>query len=93
MYLHDMPDIRPCNTNSSLETRRAFDPLKIHSIFECFRFRNPKQITSDADNATLIDTGKPPITLGAFSTISKANEGKSKIPHCHFLDKSHMDIV
>ena len=93
MHLTDMPDIQPYNTASQSETRQAFDPLKLHRIFGCCRLCNPKHITSTAENATLIDTGKTPTTTGAFATTPKANEGKSKIYHCHFLDKVHMDIV
>ena len=88
-----MSDIRPCDTASPSEIRHAFDPLNIHHIFICCCFCNLKHITSAADNVTLIDTGKPPTTLGAFTTIPKSNKGKSKLPHYHFLEKFHMDIV
>ena len=33
MHLHNMPDVYPCNTASSLDTRHAFDPLNLHRIF------------------------------------------------------------
>ena len=87
MHLHDMPDIRPCNTTSPSDTRQAFDPLKLHRIFGCCWFRNPNHINSAADNATLIETIEPPTTLGALATTPKSNKGKSKLPHHHFLDK------
>ena len=72
MHLHDMPDIRPCNTRSPSDTRQSFGPLKLHQIFGCCRFRNPKHITSAADNATPIKNGEPPTTLGAFTTTPKS---------------------
>ena len=87
IHLPDMPDILPCNTTSPSNTRQTFKPLKIHQIFGCCRFRNPKHINSAAHNATLVDTGKPPATIGSFSTVPKVNEGKSKHRHCHFLEK------
>ena len=76
MQLHNMPDIRPCNTAHPSDTRQAFDPLNLHQIFRSCQFRNPNHITSAADNATIIDNGKPPTALGAFSTIPQSNEGK-----------------
>ena len=66
-----MPDICPYDTTSPSDTRRAFDLLKFHRIFRCRRFLNPKHITSDADNATLINTGEPPTTLGTFATATR----------------------
>ena len=71
MHLQYMPDILPYDTAFLSDTRKAFDLLRLHQIFGCCHFRNPKHITSSANNATLIDTGEPPITLGAFTTISK----------------------
>ena len=73
MHLHTILDVRTCDTATPSDTMCAFDPLKIHHIFRRRRFRNPKHITSAADNATLIDTGKPPTTLGAFANIPKLN--------------------
>ena len=93
MHLHTIPDVRPCDTAPPLDTGFAFDPLKIHRIFGYRRFRNPNHINSAANNATLIDAGKPPTTLGAFTNIPKSNEGTTKLPHCHFLEKFHTDIV
>ena len=68
MHLQDMPDIRPCETASLSDTRQSFDPLNLHRLFGCRHFRNPKHTTSAANNTTLIDTRKPPTTLGAFTT-------------------------
>ena len=93
IHLIDMPYIHPCNTASLSYTKQAFYSLKLHRIFGCLHFRNPKPITSADKNATVIDTGEPPTTPGAFAIIPKSNEGKSKILHLHFLEKSHMDIV
>ena len=76
MHLTNMPDIRPCNTASPPDTKQAFYPLKLHRIFFCSRFHNPKHIASAAAyNTTLVDTNKPPTPLGTFSTILKSNEG------------------
>ena len=50
MHLAYMPDIFPCNTASSSDTMRAFNPLKLHHIFGCRHFRNSTHITSAADN-------------------------------------------
>ena len=93
MHLHTILDVRTCDTATPSDTMCAFDPLKIHHIFRRRRFRNPKHITSAAKNATLTETGKPPTTLGTFATTPKENEGTSKSPHHHFLDKVHMEIV
>ena len=49
MHFTDMPYIRPCNTASPSESQKYFDPLKLHHIFGCHRFQNPKHITSTAD--------------------------------------------
>ena len=68
MHLHNMPDICPCDTTYPSDTRRYFNPINIHIIFGCRQFRNPKHIASDNNNATPIGTGKPPTTLGAFTT-------------------------
>ena len=87
-----MPDIRPYDTASPSETRRSFEPLKFHRIFSCHWFCNTKHITSATNNATLIDTGKNPTTFVAFATTPKANEGKSKPLHRHFLEKCPIDI-
>ena len=73
MHLKDMIDIRPCGIASISDTRRAFDLLKIQHIFGCRHLRNPNNINSSSDNTTLIDTGEPPTTLGAFASIPKAN--------------------
>ena len=93
MHLHTMPDFRPCNTASPSYTMCAFGPIKLHCIFGCCRFCNPKHITPAANNGNLIDTGEPPTTLSTFTTTPKANEGTSKLPHCHFLDKIHINII
>ena len=76
MHLQNMTDICPCNTASLSDTRQSFYPLNIHRIFGCFHFHNLNQITSAANNATLVDTRKPPTTLGAFAFIPKSNKGK-----------------
>ena len=71
MHLQDIPDIHPCNTASLSDIRLAFDPFKIHCIFGCRHFFNPKHITPAAENSTLIYTCKPPTAIGAFAAITK----------------------
>ena len=93
LYLIDMPDICPCKTASPSDTQRTFEPLKLHRIFGCCQFRNPKYITSAEDDATLIDAGELHATLNACATIPKVNEGISKLRHDHFLETFYMDIV
>ena len=73
MNLHNMPYICSCDTAYPSDTRRVFDPLKLHYIFGFCCCCNPKHITSAVDNATLIGTGETPTALSTFSTIPKAN--------------------
>ena len=92
MHVHNMPEVCLCNTASPSDTKRSFDTPKIHRIFGCRHFRNPKHIISATNNVILINTGKTPTTLGAYATTPKANKGTSKLPHCHFLEKFHKNI-
>ena len=81
MHLTDIPYIRLCDNAAPSDTKRSFDPLKIHRVFGCCRFRNPTHITYVTDNITLIDTREPPTTFSAFSTTPKVNKGKPKSHH------------
>ena len=88
IQLQDITDIHPCDTASLSDTSQVFDPLKLQLIFSCRHFRKTRHITSAANNSTPVDTIETPTTIGAFATIPKAKEGKSKTPYRHFLENS-----
>ena len=89
----ELPDFCMCDTDSPPDSLRIFDNLKLHRISGCRRFHNPCHITKATNNATLIDTGDLPNTLGEFTTITKEDAGKLAYTYPKFLDKVHMDII
>ena len=88
-----LPPIRPENTPAPCESRTLFDPLKLHKIFGCRRFKNQQHIIAASQNATLLKTGEFPVSLGSFTTIPNPPAGKTSKKRRKYLDKVHLDIV
>ena len=82
-----LPPVPPYATPAAAESRTTFDPLKLHRIFGCRRFRNQEHITSASRNAKLINTGVLPSTIGNFATITNPARGKPIKKRRHYLDK------
>jgi hypothetical protein len=80
-------------TPSAVEHRTEFDPLKLHRIFGCRRFRNLKHVTAASQNATLLSTGELPATIGDYATINNPPHGKPLRTRRRYLEKCHMDII
>jgi hypothetical protein len=89
----NLPPIPPYATPSPSETRTKFDPLTLHRIFGCRRFRNQEHVTSASLNGQLLHSGEFPTTIGDFATITNPPRGKPIKKRRRFLDKVHMDIV
>ena len=88
-----MPLIRPCDAPGLSDTRRQFSDLKLHRIFGCRQFRNPSDLVDAAADASLLQGGERPPTLGDTSTMAKRKKGKSITKFRKYLDKVHLDIV
>eukprot|EP00804_Cyclotella_cryptica_P022103 CCRYP_011581-RA/>CCRYP_011581-RA protein AED:0.10 eAED:0.05 QI:0/0/0/1/0/0/6/0/1337 len=88
-----LPPVPPHATPAAIESRTTFDPLKLHRIFGCRRFKNQQHATSASKNATLLQTGELPTTIGDFTTINNPPRGKLIKKRRQFLNKVHMDIV
>lgn len=88
-----LPPVPPANTPGPAEKRTTFDPLKLHHIFGCRRFRNQQHVIAASANAKLIKQGELPATLGDYTTINKPDKGKPLTKQRNYLDKIHMDIV
>jgi hypothetical protein len=95
--LHDnptsLPPVPPSATPSASESRTTFDPLKLHCIFGCRRFKNPNHVIAASQNATLLSSGELPPTLGDFTTINNPPCGKPIKKHRKYLEKVHVDII
>jgi hypothetical protein len=91
--INNLPPVPPSATPSAVEHRTEFDPLKLHRIFGCRRFRNQKHVAAASQNATLLSTGELPATIGDFSTINNPPRGKPLRTRRRYLEKCHMDIV
>lgn len=89
----DLPPVPPAHTPAPAERRTEFDPLKLHRISGCCRFRNQQHVIAASANAKLVKCGELPATLGDFTTINKPDKGKPIKKHRKYLDKVHMDIV
>ena len=72
-----LPPVPPANTPGPAEKRTTFDPLKLHRIFGCRRFRNQQQVIAASANAKLIKQGELPATLGDYASINKPDKSPS----------------
>eukprot|EP00956_Cyclotella_meneghiniana_P015761 scaffold24459_cov75-Cyclotella_meneghiniana.AAC.2 len=88
-----LPPVPPANTPGPAEQRTTFDPLKLHRIFGCRRFRNQQHVLAASANAKLVKQGELPATIGDYATINKPDKGKPLTKSRKYLDKVHMDIV
>ena len=91
--VHALPPVPPSATPAPCESRKTFESLRLHRIFGCRRFRNPRHLTDSAAQAELVHTGELRPTLGDFATIPNPARGKPIKKHRKYLDKVHMDIV
>jgi hypothetical protein len=76
-----LPEVPPEYTPGPTENTTTFDPLRLHRIFGCRRFKNQTHITAASKNAELIKCGEMPSTIGDFVTIYNPNKGKTLTKH------------
>lgn len=69
-------DIHLCHTPSPIKTRITFDSLNLHKIFGLQWFQNQTHLLIALDNASLLNTGKIPQSLGDYTTIPNPPWGK-----------------
>ena len=87
----NLPPIPPSSTPTPCENRTQFESLNLHHIFGCRQFRNQKHLTA-ATNASLVNSGLLPSTIGSFATIANPEKGKPIKKRRQFLYKVHVDI-
>ena len=71
----NLPHIPPSSTPAPCENRTQFESLNLHRIFGCRQFRNQKHLTA-ATNASLVNSGLLPSTIGSFTKIANPEKGK-----------------
>ena len=71
----NLPPIPPSSTPAPCENRTQFESLNLHRIFGCRQFRNQKHLTA-ATNASLVNSGLLPSTIGSFTKIANPEKGK-----------------
>jgi hypothetical protein len=97
-YLHHpescFPPICPCNIPNVSDSKTAFTPEELHRLTGCCRFWNYQHIISTLKGGILCNTGKFPLSLGAYATIPKAAYGKpiDRLPS-KYLGIVHVDIA
>ena len=89
---NNLPPISQSSTPAPCENITQFESLNLNCISGCRKFRNQKHLTA-ATNASLVNSGLLPSTIGSFSTISNPYKGKPTKKRRQFLDKIHMDII
>ena len=89
-----LPPVHPCDTLNSSETKHTYTPEDLYCLTGCRRFCNYQHIISSTKDGTLLNTGKFPVSLGAYATIPKAPRGKAtdRLP-ARYLDIVHVDIA
>ena len=75
-----------------MKNRTQFESLNLHRIFVCRQFLNQKHLT-EATNASLVNSGLLPYTIGSFATIFNLTKGKTINKQLKYLDKVYMEIV
>ena len=88
----NLPHIPPSSKPAPCENRTQFESLNLHGIFGCRQFRKQKDLTA-ATNASLVNYGLLPSTIGSIATIANPAKVKPMKKRRKFLDKVHMDIV
>ena len=89
---NNLPPIHPLSTTAPCDNRTQFESLNLHRIFGCIQLRYQKHLTASA-NASLVNSGLLPSTIGSFATISNPHKGKPIKKRHKFLDKVYMEIV
>jgi hypothetical protein len=78
-YLHHpescFPPIRPCNTPNASDSKTAFTPEELHRLTGCHWFWNYQHLISASKGGMLCNTGKFPLSFGAYATIPKVAHG------------------
>jgi hypothetical protein len=72
-----LPPIYPSNHPNGSNTKSTWTPEELHCIMGCHCFHNYRHIIDTSKDGHLINTGEFPISLGSYTTISKAPHGKS----------------
>ncbi len=89
-----LPPICPRNCPNRSNTKSSWTPEKLHWITGCPCFRNYCHITKASNVGHLINTVKFLISLGLYTTISKAPSGKAIDQMLsYYLDIVHVDIA
>jgi hypothetical protein len=89
-----LPSICPCNTPNASKHKTTYTPEELHCLMGCSRFHNYQHIISTSKDGTLLNSGKFPLSLGSYATISKAPRGKpiDRLPS-KYLDIVQVDIA
>ena len=89
-----LPPICPCDTPNASKTKNHWTSEKLHCITGWCCFQNYKHVLYVTKDGTFVDNGEFPVSLGAYTTIPKALQGKS-IDHRNskYLDIIHLDIA
>ena len=74
-YASNLPPITPSSTPAPCKNRTQFESLNILRISGCRQFRNQKHMTA-ATNASLVNSGLLPSTIGSFVTTVNQAKGK-----------------
>ena len=75
---NNLPPIPPSLTPEPCDNRTQFESLNIYRIFGCRQFRNQKHLTA-ATNASLVNSGILPSTIGSFYIIANPSEENPSI--------------
>ena len=88
----NLTPIPPSSTPAPCENLRPLEYLNLQLLFGCRHSRNQKHLTA-ATNASLVNSGLLPSTIGSFATIANPSKGNTIKKRRQYLDKVHMDIV
>ncbi len=89
-----LPQVRPCDTPNSSDTKTTYTPKELHCLTGCRGFRNYQHIISTTKDSSLLNTGKFPLSLGTYATIPKAPCGKAIDRHrAKYLNIVHVNIA
>ena len=72
----NLPPIPPSSTPAPCDNQTHFESLNLHRIFGCRKFRIQKHLSA-ATNASLVNLGILPSTIGSFATIPKEIPSRS----------------
>jgi hypothetical protein len=89
-----LPLVCPCDTPNPLNKKLHWTAEELHGITGCHHFCNYKHLISATTDGQYIDNGEFPVSLGTYTTIPKAPQGKpiDRTPS-KYLDIVHIDIA